>query len=145
MSKLSVEQLYQIASDCANEDDGGCIYCYDQILEIDPREILAWRGKGLALGRLGRSQEAIACFDQVLRVDPHDKIAQAGVALEIENMEFRRTMKESQETVTFVGADVVEDTQKNNSVERHFCIECGSKLAPNAKFCGKCGTKIDAS
>ena len=37
----------------------------------------------------------------------------------------------------------VENSKNNSGGTSQFCIECGKTLLPNAKFCGKCGTKID--
>ena len=47
------------------------IRCYDQALEIDPRDAFAWNNKGVSLRSLGRYQEAIHCLDQALKLNPH--------------------------------------------------------------------------
>ena len=83
-SKGNTDELYEEALDLARIDDEECIRCYDKILEIDSNENMAWRGKGLALGRLERSQEAIVCFNKALEIDPYDDIAQRSKDIELE-------------------------------------------------------------
>ena len=83
-SKDNTDELYEEALDLARIDDEECIRCYDKILEIDSNENMAWRGKGLALGRLERSQEAIICFNKALEIDPYDDIAQRSKDIELE-------------------------------------------------------------
>ena len=83
-SKGNTDELYEEALDLARIDDEECIRCYDKILEIDSNENMAWRGKGLALGRLERSQEAIICFNKALEIDPYDDIAQRSKDIELE-------------------------------------------------------------
>ena len=75
-NKNNVKSLYEDALDLAVIDDEGCIRCYDKIIGINSNEGMAWRGKGLALGRLGMPQEAIDCFDKALEIDPYDDLAQ---------------------------------------------------------------------
>ena len=83
-SNDNTDELYEEALDLATIDDEECIRCYDKILEIDSNENMAWRGKGLALGRLERSQEAIICFNKALEIDPYDDIAQRSKDIELE-------------------------------------------------------------
>ena len=83
-SNNNTDELYEEALGLARIDDEECIRCYDKILEIDSNENMAWRGKGLALGRLERSQEAIFCFNKALEIDPSDDIAQRGKDIELE-------------------------------------------------------------
>ena len=83
----NTDELYEEALDLAKIDDEECIRCYDKILEIDSNENMAWRGKGLALGRLERSQEAIICFNKALEIDPSDEIAQRGKDIELEALD----------------------------------------------------------
>ena len=83
-SNDNTDELYEEALDLARIDDEECIRCYDKILEIDSNENMAWRGKGLALGRLERSQEAIICFNKALEIDPYDDIAQRSKDIELE-------------------------------------------------------------
>ena len=67
-----VNGLYEEALDLATIDDEECIRCYDEIIGINSGEGMAWRGKGLALGRLGRPQEAIQCYDKALEINPEN-------------------------------------------------------------------------
>ena len=67
-----VNRLYEEALDLATIDDEECLRCYDKIIGINSGEGMAWRGKGLALGRLERPQEAIDCYDKALEIDPEN-------------------------------------------------------------------------
>ncbi len=59
-------------------DSAAAIACYDQSLEIDSRNAIAWNGKGYVLMALGRREEAIACYDRSLEIDPRDVAAWNG-------------------------------------------------------------------
>ena len=52
-------------------------------MEIDPKFAAAWNNKGLALGNLGRNEEAIECFDKAIEIQPNNAIFwnMKGVAL----------------------------------------------------------------
>jgi tetratricopeptide (TPR) repeat protein len=56
---------------------------YDKALEIDPINVYALNNKGVALGSLDRSDEAIPWFDKALEIDPIyvDALNNKGVAL----------------------------------------------------------------
>ena len=51
---------------------------FDQALQKNPNDYLAWNGRGTALGNLGRHQEALDAFDQALKLKPD--FAQAWVS-----------------------------------------------------------------
>ena len=95
----NTDELYEEALDLAKIDDEECIRCYDKILEIDSNENMAWRGKGLALGRLERSQEAIICFNKALEIDPDDDIAQRSKDIELEALADLETSSEYRDDV----------------------------------------------
>ncbi|MGI0027794.1 MAG: tetratricopeptide repeat protein, partial [Nitrosopumilaceae archaeon] len=42
------------------------ISCFDKVLKIDAKSVVALLHKGLALRELGRNEEAIVCYDSVL-------------------------------------------------------------------------------
>ncbi|MEW6619491.1 MAG: serine/threonine-protein kinase, partial [bacterium] len=48
------------------------ISCYDEALEINPKDAEVWNNKGVTLKNLGRYQEAISCYDEALEIDPRD-------------------------------------------------------------------------
>jgi tetratricopeptide (TPR) repeat protein len=68
------------------------VQCYDKALELDPKYVQAWYGKGDALYIMGRCgkvvvdleealvlaflEEALLCFDKALELDPQNKVAQ---------------------------------------------------------------------
>jgi tetratricopeptide (TPR) repeat protein len=52
-----------------------CIRCYDQIIEINSNDSLAWRGKGVTLNVQEKYDEAIICFDKALEINPYDDIS----------------------------------------------------------------------
>jgi Flp pilus assembly protein TadD len=55
----------------------------DQALEIKPDDHEAWNNRGIALGNLGRFEDAIASYDQALEIKPdfHQAWYNRGVAL----------------------------------------------------------------
>jgi len=60
----------EVASGCGSEDReekaGLAMACFDRALALDPQSETAWFSKGLALGDLGRAEDALACFDHIL-------------------------------------------------------------------------------
>jgi tetratricopeptide (TPR) repeat protein len=55
-----------------NWDLIGAIASYDKALEIKPDFHEAWYNRGIALGNLGRYEEAIASWDRALEIKPDD-------------------------------------------------------------------------
>ena len=47
------------------------IYRFEKELKVDPDNFGAWNDLGLALGRLGRNEEALNSFDRCIEIDPH--------------------------------------------------------------------------
>ena len=45
------------------------ILCYEQVIRLDPKHIIAHHGKGVMLANLGRHSEAIKSFDRALEID----------------------------------------------------------------------------
>ncbi len=116
-SKGNTDELYEEALGLARIDDEECIGCYDKILEIDSNENMAWRGKGLALGRLERSQEAIICFNKALEIDPDDDIAQRSKDIELEALADLETSSEYRDDVK---NNVVTNVKEKNKLELEF-------------------------
>ncbi|TRU86842.1 MAG: tetratricopeptide repeat protein, partial [Microcystis novacekii Mn_MB_F_20050700_S1D] len=48
------------------------IASYDQALEIKPDFHQAWYNRGIALGKLGRYEDAIASYARALEIKPDD-------------------------------------------------------------------------
>jgi tetratricopeptide (TPR) repeat protein len=61
------------------------IPCFDKVLEIDPKYILALVYKGTVYSDLGRNGEAMPYFDKVLGIDPKNSYAwnSKGAALQM--------------------------------------------------------------
>jgi len=116
-SNDNTDELYEEALGLARIDDEECIRCYDKILEIDSNENMAWRGKGLALGRLERSQEAIICFNKALGIDPDDDIAQRSKDIELEALADLETSSEYRDDVK---NNVVTNVKEKNKLELEF-------------------------
>jgi tetratricopeptide (TPR) repeat protein len=116
-SNNNTDELYEEALGLARIDDEECIRCYDKILEIDSNENMAWRGKGLALGRLERSQEAIICFNKALEIDPDDDIAQRSKDIELEALADLETSSEYRDDVK---NNVVTNVKEKNKLELEF-------------------------
>ena len=113
-SNNNTDELYDEAQDLATKDDEECIRCYNKILEIDSNENMAWRGKGLALGRLQRSQEAIICFNKALEIDPNDHIAQGSRNLALEALSDLETWYEHRDDYKInLEANIKEITEFN--------------------------------
>jgi tetratricopeptide (TPR) repeat protein len=44
---------------------------FERATGIDPDYADAWYNKGIALGKLGRLEEALTAFERVIEIDPH--------------------------------------------------------------------------
>ena len=128
----NTDELYEEALDLAKIDDEECIRCYDKILEIDSNENMAWRGKGLALGRLERSQEAIFCFNKALEIDPpytlgplfSGNIYTDAEVYQDKIKEFQKVIKMNREYArahNYLGLAYLQ--QKNYLTAKHFLLE----------------------
>jgi tetratricopeptide (TPR) repeat protein len=115
-----VNGLYEEALDLATIDDEECIRCYDAIIGINSGEGMAWRGKGLALGRLGRPQEAISCFDRALEIDPYDDIAQRSKDIELEEIKAMDTRTHSPDESSLISQGL----QLNIDGKHEEAIQC---------------------
>jgi tetratricopeptide (TPR) repeat protein len=128
--KNNVNSLYEEALDLATTDDEECIRCYDKIIKINSNEGMAWRGKGLALGRLGRPQAAIECYDEALKIDPYDDIAQRSKDIEIEEFKAIDTMTHSPDMSSLVtkGLELELDKKYEEAIQ---CYDEALKINPN--------------
>ena len=77
LGKLGIIGRYQEAIECYDK----AIEIYDfmaskseisNALELDPKYVNAWHGKGYALGKLGMYNEAIECLDKALELNPKE-------------------------------------------------------------------------
>jgi Flp pilus assembly protein TadD len=48
---------------------------FDKVIQLDPNDVTAWDGKGIALLKLGRCMEAIQAFDKAIQLDTNDAMA----------------------------------------------------------------------
>ena len=53
---------------------------------LDPRFVIAFLEKGLALGRLGKDQDAIIAYDRAITVDPSSTAAYFHKGLSLKNL-----------------------------------------------------------
>jgi tetratricopeptide (TPR) repeat protein len=49
--------------------------CFDEIIGMDPNNLLAWYNKGTVLAYSGNPQGAIQCFDKVIEINPNYVLA----------------------------------------------------------------------
>jgi tetratricopeptide (TPR) repeat protein len=112
-----VDGLYEEALDLATIDDEKCVRCYDEIIGINSGEGMAWRGKGLALGRLERPQEAIDCFDKALEIDPYDDIALRSKDIELEEIKAINTMTQKSIESFSKTAEKIEVIEKSEPLD----------------------------
>jgi tetratricopeptide (TPR) repeat protein len=128
--KNNVNNLYEEALDLATTDDEECIRCYDKIIKINSNEGMAWRGKGLALGRLGRPQAAIECYDEALKIDPYDDIAQRSKDIEIEEFKAIDTVTHSPDMSSLVtkGLELELDEKYEEAIQ---CYDEALEINPN--------------
>lgn len=136
MSDDNVIELYKKALDLSRIDDEACIRCYDEIIQINSNENMAWRGKGLALGRLGESHGAIICFNKALEIDPSDELAQRGKNIELEELNTKNFELEESNT------NDIQSSSNFNSISRTICINCGKNNLERAKFCNYCSREL---
>ena len=124
-----VNGLYEEALDLATIDDEECIRCYDEIIGINSGEGMAWRGKGLALCRLERPQEAIDCFDKALEIDPYDDLSQRSKDIQLEEIKAIDTMTHSPDVSSLVtkGLDLQADSKYDEAIQ---CYDEAIKLDP---------------
>jgi tetratricopeptide (TPR) repeat protein len=59
------------------------IKAYDEAIRLDPKDAIAWKGKGGALLVQGKYDDAIKCYDEAIRLDPELVMARInkGIAL----------------------------------------------------------------
>jgi len=125
-----VNGLYEEALNLATIDDEECIRCYDEIIGINSGEGMAWRGKGLALGRLGRPQEAIQCYDKALEIDPYDDLSQRSKDIELEEIKAidARTHSPDASSLVTKGLDLHTDGKDEEAIQ---CYDEALKINPN--------------
>lgn len=46
-------------------------WCFENAIEREPENSLAWMGKSRTLKQLGRDEEALACYDRAIKMGPH--------------------------------------------------------------------------
>lgn len=70
----------QLEKDWINKGNGlykeeryeDAIYCYDQVIEFDPKNAVVWNNKGLSFDKLGRRDESIQCYKKALKINPQN-------------------------------------------------------------------------
>jgi tetratricopeptide (TPR) repeat protein len=53
-----------------NKEHARAITCYDNSMEIDPKDGSTSNNKGVSLSNLNRYEEALTCFDKAIEIDP---------------------------------------------------------------------------
>jgi len=48
------------------------LVAFDKAIKLNPKDIMSWKGKGLALLELGKTKEAIKAFDKAIKLNPKD-------------------------------------------------------------------------
>jgi tetratricopeptide (TPR) repeat protein len=48
------------------------LVAFDKTIKLNPKGVMSWKGKGLALLELGKAKEAIKAFDKVIKLNPKD-------------------------------------------------------------------------
>ncbi len=56
-------------------DYNGAIYCYREAIELDPKDVVAYRNRGIAKECLEDYDEAISDFSKAIELDPEDPFA----------------------------------------------------------------------
>jgi tetratricopeptide (TPR) repeat protein len=105
------------------------IECYDKALKVCP-DVNAWQNKGNAYYLMGKSEIALKCFEEVLKLDPNHS-----VALNAKNrlLEELGTLERPSDTIM---------ARSPTSATPEYCTQCGTKIKPNHKFCGECGSPV---
>jgi len=58
-----------------------------KLIEVDPKLAEAWAGKGTALSRLDRSQEALEAFEKAIMIDPKHEVAWVGKGMALSRLD----------------------------------------------------------
>jgi len=66
--------LFRAAARRAQDDTIGALADYGEAIRLDPKNEIAYRGRGILLVDTGEAARAIADFDQALRLDPQDAL-----------------------------------------------------------------------
>ncbi|MFH7028678.1 MAG: tetratricopeptide repeat protein [Heteroscytonema crispum UTEX LB 1556] len=59
---------------------------FEQIIRIAPQDVDDWRGRGIALDKLQRYEEAIASFDKAIEIKPDFHEAWNNPPIVLENL-----------------------------------------------------------
>jgi tetratricopeptide (TPR) repeat protein len=77
-----------------------------KVLELDPKNALAWRKKGAALGILGRHQEALEAFRRAIALDPKDIISWHNKVISLTKLGNKKEADEAKEAEKRVKKEV---------------------------------------
>ena len=54
-----------------NNKNQKALELFTKVIQIDPKDTMAWNNKGVSLRKLGRIDEAIECYNEALKIDPN--------------------------------------------------------------------------
>lgn len=60
---------------------------FEEAIDKEPQNAIAWGGKGVALVNLGKYQEAMDCFDRAIQLDPITAFAWEGKGVALMKLE----------------------------------------------------------
>lgn len=73
----------------AREQYDQALLCIERALSLDQNDAEAWCSKGLALGRINRTDAALVCYEKALRIDPMYVDAWFAEGLELDRLDRR--------------------------------------------------------
>ena len=85
--KESAEDYFNIAYSFGEEEDYiKAIENYDKAIELNPTYEKAWHGRGFALHKLERHEEALPCFTKALELNPKNEEAWYGKGVALDKL-----------------------------------------------------------
>ncbi len=91
---------------------------YDKALTLDPLHLDAWIQKGFALGRMGKSREALDCYEKALEIDPENLGVKCLKGFAFNNLkEFEKSIESYDEVLKVKPDDVFSLYQKGSVLE----------------------------
>lgn len=165
--KLFIDVLFEYGDHLNDEwghDFDKAINCFKRIIELEPKNYRAWYNLGISYFKLKKNKEALDAFKQAIKIKPDYMYCYYNIGLLYEfnkgdletalqyyekaltyNPSFTYALQASRDVrqkLEFLKMNAVETNLAENGV-KIICKNCGNVNRSEAKFCDKCGEKIN--